>query len=96
MQLNLIDEIIKVTDDDAGNTARRLAKEEGILAGISSGAATWAAVEIAKRSENAVSLLSSFCRTLENGTSPPGCSRIARRRQRDGTNRITSYNMPNI
>jgi len=57
MQLNLIDEIIKVTDDDAGNTARRLAKEEGILAGISSGAATWAAVEIAKRSENAGKLI---------------------------------------
>ncbi len=48
----LIDEIIQVTNEDAGITARRLAKEEGILAGISSGAATWAAVEVGKRPEN--------------------------------------------
>ncbi len=52
LKTSLIDEIIKVTNEDAGTTARRLAKEEGILAGISSGAATWAALEIAKRSEN--------------------------------------------
>jgi len=48
----IIDEIIKVKDSDAGNTARRLAKEEGILIGISSGAALWAALEVAKRDEN--------------------------------------------
>ena len=47
-----IDEIIQVTNENAGATARRLAKEEGILAGISSGAATWAAIEVAKRPEN--------------------------------------------
>jgi cysteine synthase A len=52
LKKELIDEIIKVTNDDAGNTARRLAKEEGILAGISSGAAVWAAIEVAKRPEN--------------------------------------------
>lgn len=52
LKLELIDEIIKVTNDDAGATARRLAREEGILAGISSGAATWAALEVAKRLEN--------------------------------------------
>jgi len=52
LKLELVDEIIKVTNDDAGVTARRLAKEEGILAGISSGAATWAALEVAKRPEN--------------------------------------------
>jgi cysteine synthase A len=52
MKLELVDEIIKVTNDDAGATARRLAREEGILAGISSGAATWAALEVAKRPEN--------------------------------------------
>jgi len=52
LRLDLADEIIKVTNDDAGTMARRLAKEEGILAGISSGAATWAAVEVAKRAEN--------------------------------------------
>jgi cysteine synthase A len=48
----LVDEIIQVTNEDAGETARRLAREEGILAGISSGAATWAAIEVAKRPEN--------------------------------------------
>jgi len=52
LNLDLVDEIIRVTNEDAGIMARRLAKEEGILAGISSGAATWAALEIAKRAEN--------------------------------------------
>jgi cysteine synthase len=52
LRRDLIDEIIKVTNEDAGATSRRLAKEEGILAGISSGAATWAAIEVAKRPEN--------------------------------------------
>ena len=52
LRTELIDEIIKVTNDDAGIMARRLAKEEGILAGISSGAAAWAALEVAKRPEN--------------------------------------------
>jgi cysteine synthase A len=45
----ILDEIIKVKDADAGATARRLAKLEGILGGISSGAALWAALEVAKR-----------------------------------------------
>jgi cysteine synthase A len=49
----IIDEIIKVKDADAGATARRLAKLEGILGGISSGAALWAALEVAKRPESA-------------------------------------------
>ena len=52
LRLDLADEIIGVTNEDAGIMARRLAKEEGILAGISSGAATWAALEVAKRAEN--------------------------------------------
>jgi cysteine synthase A len=52
LRLDLVDEIIKVTNEDAGQMSRRLAKEEGILAGISSGAATWAAVEVANRPEN--------------------------------------------
>jgi cysteine synthase A len=52
LRMELVDEIIKVTNEDAGITTRRLAKEEGILAGISSGAAVWAALEIAKRREN--------------------------------------------
>ena len=52
LRLDLVDEIILVTNEDAGIMARRLAKEEGILAGISSGAATWAALEVAKRPAN--------------------------------------------
>ena len=48
----VIDEIIPVKDDDAFETARQLAKKEGILAGISSGANVWAAVELSKRPEN--------------------------------------------
>lgn len=49
---DMIDEIILVSNEDAGETARQLAKTEGILAGISSGAAFWAALEVAKRKEN--------------------------------------------
>ena len=49
---NILDEIIQVPDKEAGIYARRLAKEEGILAGISSGAAMFAAAELAKRKEN--------------------------------------------
>jgi len=49
---DIIDEIIKVTNEDAMICARRLAKEEGIFAGISSGAAVWAAIKVAKRKEN--------------------------------------------
>ncbi len=49
---NIIDEFIKVSNEEAGKTAKILAKEEGILAGISSGAALWAALEIAKRQES--------------------------------------------
>ena len=48
----LIDEIIQVKNDDAGETSRRLAREEGILVGISSGANVWAALQVAKRPEN--------------------------------------------
>lgn len=52
LDTGLIDEVITVSDEDAGDTARELARREGILAGISSGAAVWAAVQVAKRSEN--------------------------------------------
>jgi len=48
----IIDEIVKVSNDNAGIMARRLAREEGILVGISCGAALWAALEVAKRKEN--------------------------------------------
>jgi len=49
---SIIDEVIRVSHEDAGKVARRLAREEGILAGISCGAALWAALEVAKREEN--------------------------------------------
>ena len=52
LRLELVDEIVQVTDENAVTTARRLAKEEGILAGISSGAAVWAALQVAKRPQN--------------------------------------------
>ena len=51
LRLDLIDEIIKVAGDNAAVTAKRLAREEGILAGISSGAATYAALQVASRGE---------------------------------------------
>lgn len=52
LRLDLIDEVARVKSEDAVRTVSRLAKEEGILAGISSGAAVWAAIEIAKREEH--------------------------------------------
>ncbi len=52
LDTKLVDEILPVTHEDAGDMARRLCKEEGILAGISCGAAAWAAREVARRKEN--------------------------------------------
>jgi len=52
LKLDLVDEIFKVADDDAFKTAKQLAQKEGLLVGISSGAAAYAALEIAKRPEN--------------------------------------------
>ena len=49
---NVVDEIIPVENEDAGNTLLALAKKEGIFSGISSGAATWAALDLAKKEEN--------------------------------------------
>ena len=54
---DLIDDIVQVGHEVAGETARRLAREEGILAGISSGAAVWAATEVARRPENSGKLI---------------------------------------
>ncbi|HRF29114.1 MAG TPA: cysteine synthase A [Azonexus sp.] len=53
----IYDEVIRVNNDDAFATARQMATEEGLLVGISSGAATWAALELAKRPENAGKLI---------------------------------------
>lgn len=52
LRLDLVDEVIQVQTSDAAKTTARLAEEEGILAGISSGAAAWAALQVAGRREN--------------------------------------------
>ena len=57
LNTEIYDEIIRVKNDDAFQMARRLAREEGLLVGISSGAATWAALQVANRSENAGKLI---------------------------------------
>lgn len=57
LNTQVFDEIICVKNDDAMTTARRMAAEEGLLVGISSGAATWAALQVARRPENAGKLI---------------------------------------
>jgi cysteine synthase A len=52
LNLQVVDDVITVSNEDAINTARRLANEDGILAGISTGANVWAALQVAKRPEN--------------------------------------------
>jgi cysteine synthase A len=67
-----ITECVQVTNDDAFAMARRLAKEEGILAGISSGANVWAAIEVAKRPENKGKMIVTVaCSTGERYLSTP-------------------------
>ena len=57
LNTGIYDEIVRVKDDDAMDTARRMAKEEGLLVGISSGADTWAALQVASRAENSGKLI---------------------------------------
>ncbi len=64
LNMKVIDEVVRVKNDDAFETARRAAREEGLLVGISSGAAIWAAIEVARRPESAgkmiVTIIPSF------------------------------------
>jgi cysteine synthase A len=57
LNTKIYDEVIRVKNEDAFQTARRMAREEGLLVGISSGAATWAALQVAKRPENVGKLI---------------------------------------
>jgi cysteine synthase A len=57
LNTRIYDEIIRVKNDDAFDTARRMAREEGLLVGVSSGAATWAALQVARRPENTGKLI---------------------------------------
>ncbi len=57
LNLAVVDEVVQVRDEDAVDTSRQLARQEGLLSGISSGAAAWAAIQLARRAENADKLI---------------------------------------
>jgi cysteine synthase A len=57
LNLEMVDEVMQVKDEDAFEMSRRLVREEGMLCGISSGAAAWAALQVANRAENTGKLL---------------------------------------
>ncbi len=72
LHLDIVDEVVTVTNEDAFAMARRLAKEEGLLVGISTGANVWAALELAKRPENKGKLIVTVaCSTGERYLSTP-------------------------
>ncbi len=74
LEVGLIDEIITVENDAAFDMARRLAREEGLLVGISSGAAVWAAVQVAAGRRTPASWSWSWSPTSASGISVPRCS----------------------
>lgn len=72
LNLQIVDDVVTVANEDAFATARRLATEEGILAGISTGANVWAAIQVAKRPENKGKLIVTIgCSTGERYLSTP-------------------------
>jgi len=72
MDLSLVDEIVQITFEDAVETARRLAKEEGILCGISAGGNVFAALQVAARPENEGKMIVTvICDTGERYLSTP-------------------------
>ncbi len=72
LKTDLVDEVIQVTNEDAFATARRLAAEEGILSGISSGANTWGALQVAQRPEfKGKTIVAIICDTGERYISTP-------------------------
>ncbi len=78
LDTKIYDEVIRVSNDDAIATARRLAREEAIFAGISSGSITWAALQVASRPESAGKLIVSIiCDFGERYLSQPGLHRAA-------------------
>jgi len=95
LDTKIYDEVIRVTNDDALETARRLAKEEGLLVGISSGAAVWATLQVMRRPENAgklaVVIIPSFGERYlstvlyQHLTGKPAYGRSNRHRSRSGS-----------
>lgn len=87
LNTEIYDEVIPVSDEDAFDLGKSMAVEEGILVGISSGAALWAAIQVAKRPENHGKILSFSCRTTETDTCQPQCfSKISKKSHMYGKN----------